>query len=187
MNALKSRRPSPATALAALALVFAVGGTALAGPDPATRAVSKAKVKKIATKAANRAIDAKSSTLSVNSANTAGSARTADRANTADSAKIATNIFSANVLLTGTALGSVPEGVTAARNNVGEYTVTFPRPVSGCTITAGPGSPDSASETIVGVRPQPDVGPNSVLVFTSNRQGNEADRDFYVQMICPAG
>jgi hypothetical protein len=50
-------RPSPAIVVAALALVAAVAGTAIAGTDATTSAINKKKVKKIATKQANKAID----------------------------------------------------------------------------------------------------------------------------------
>jgi hypothetical protein len=55
---IRDARRSPAIAVAALALVAALAGTALAGTDATTSAISKKKVKKIATKQANKAIDA---------------------------------------------------------------------------------------------------------------------------------
>ena len=48
------RLPSPALIVAALALVAALAGTAVAGPDAGTSALSKKKVKKIATKQINK-------------------------------------------------------------------------------------------------------------------------------------
>jgi uncharacterized cupredoxin-like copper-binding protein len=44
------RMPSPAILVAVLALVAALAGTAVAGPDASTSAITKKKVKKIATK-----------------------------------------------------------------------------------------------------------------------------------------
>jgi hypothetical protein len=49
--------PSPAILVAVLALVAALAGTAVAAPDASTSAITKKKVKKIATKQANEAID----------------------------------------------------------------------------------------------------------------------------------
>jgi hypothetical protein len=49
MKRIRSR-PSPAIVVAVLALVAAVGGTAVAGPPASTSAVTKKKVKKIANK-----------------------------------------------------------------------------------------------------------------------------------------
>src|SRR5262245_60860514 len=51
---MKQRRPSPAILIAALALVAAFAGTALAGPSASTSALSKKKVKKITTKQINK-------------------------------------------------------------------------------------------------------------------------------------
>jgi hypothetical protein len=50
MQGSLTRRPSPAIIVAVLALVAALAGTAIAGPNASTSAVSKKKVKKIATK-----------------------------------------------------------------------------------------------------------------------------------------
>lgn len=52
MQRIMSYRPSPALVIAVLALVAALAGTALAGPDASTSALSKKKVRKIVTKLA---------------------------------------------------------------------------------------------------------------------------------------
>jgi len=83
MNPRKAGRPSPALVLAALALVFAMVGTAIAGPDAISSKITKSKVKKISAKQANKAIDAAEPDLNVNSAKTADEAETADTATTA--------------------------------------------------------------------------------------------------------
>jgi hypothetical protein len=78
-------RPAAGIAVAALALIAAVTGTALAD-DPATSsAVSKKKVKKIASKQVNKLAPG----LSVAHATTADSATAADTAKTAQSANTA--------------------------------------------------------------------------------------------------
>jgi hypothetical protein len=46
-------RPSPAIVVAVLALIAAVAGTAVAGPDATTSALTKSNVKKIAAKQVN--------------------------------------------------------------------------------------------------------------------------------------
>jgi hypothetical protein len=66
--------PSPAMIIAALALVLALAGTAIAAPDIATRAVTKSKVKKIAKKQAKKQIRKKAPGLSVLHADTADTA-----------------------------------------------------------------------------------------------------------------
>jgi hypothetical protein len=72
MKLSQGSRPSPALVLAALALVFAMVGTALAGPDAISNKITKPKVKKISKKQANKAIDKRESSLNVNSAATLG-------------------------------------------------------------------------------------------------------------------
>lgn len=76
MKLSQASRPSPAMVLAALALVFAMVGTAVAGPDAMSSKITKSKVKKIATKQANKAIDQAEPGLNVNSAKTADNATT---------------------------------------------------------------------------------------------------------------
>jgi hypothetical protein len=87
-------RPTPGVIVAALALVAAVAGTALAAdPVESTSAVSKKKVKKIAAKQVNKLAPG----LSVAHASTADSATTADSANTANTADSAKTANSAIV------------------------------------------------------------------------------------------
>jgi hypothetical protein len=76
------RMPSPAILVAMLALVAALAGTALAGPDATPSALTKSKVKKIAKKQINKLvpgiadaqITARAPGLSVARADTAGNA-----------------------------------------------------------------------------------------------------------------
>jgi hypothetical protein len=84
MSLTPRTRPSAAMILACVALSFALAGSAIAGTDALTRAVSKSKVKKIAKKQANKAIDAAEPGLNVNSANTADNATNATNADNAD-------------------------------------------------------------------------------------------------------
>jgi hypothetical protein len=74
MKLSKASRPSPALVLAALALVFAMVGTAIAGPDAISSKVTTKKVKKIAKKQANKVLDQRESSLNVNSADSAANA-----------------------------------------------------------------------------------------------------------------
>jgi hypothetical protein len=88
------RMPSPAILVGVLALVAALAGTAVAGPDASTSAITKKTVKKIATKQINQLApglsvahaDTADSADTANSANTANTADTANTANTATSA-----------------------------------------------------------------------------------------------------
>jgi hypothetical protein len=74
-------RLSPAIVLAIVALIAALGGTAIAGG-----ALNKKKVKKISKNVANSQITARAPGLSVASANSAGSAGSANSAGTAGTA-----------------------------------------------------------------------------------------------------
>jgi hypothetical protein len=92
-------RPSPAMVVAVLALVFAMVGSAVAGTDGLSNKITKAKVKKIAKKQANKVLDQRQGDLSVakakeaDHATTAGSASNAEHANSAD---IASDISALN-------------------------------------------------------------------------------------------
>lgn len=70
----QDRRSRIAILVAGAAVVFALVGTALAGPEAIVRAVSKSQVKKIAKKQANAVLDSRAANLNVNSAKTAASA-----------------------------------------------------------------------------------------------------------------
>jgi hypothetical protein len=89
---IRASRPSPAIVIAVVALVAALAGTALAGPDATTSAINKKKVKKIARKQINKLAPG----LSVANAETAGVANHATTANTANSATRAQNASTAN-------------------------------------------------------------------------------------------
>ena len=59
MSRIMRNRPSPAIIVAVVALIAALGGTAVAGPGAESSAINRAKVKNIAAKQANKAIDAR--------------------------------------------------------------------------------------------------------------------------------
>jgi hypothetical protein len=98
MGQITASRPSPAIIVSALALVAALAGTALGGPDASTSAVTKKKVKKIAKKQAIKQINALAPGLSVASADTADTANRANTANTANRATQAQNATTVNGL-----------------------------------------------------------------------------------------
>jgi hypothetical protein len=97
MEKLRTSRPSPAIALAVLAIVAALAGTAIAGPDGSTSALTKSKVKKIATKQVNRLAPGLS-VAHATSADTATNATTADSAAQAETADNATKALNADEL-----------------------------------------------------------------------------------------
>jgi hypothetical protein len=88
MGSMRSR-PSHALMVAALAVVVALAGTALAAPDVAKRPVTKSTVKKIAKKQADAVVTQRQGALNVNHAKTsdsANSAKAAEHAKTAETA-----------------------------------------------------------------------------------------------------
>jgi hypothetical protein len=85
MSLVKRSRPSPAMIVAALALCFAMVGTAVAGTDAVSK-LTKSKVKTIAKKQADKELKANVSGSHVNTADKATSADTATTATTASNA-----------------------------------------------------------------------------------------------------
>jgi hypothetical protein len=83
---IRSTRHSPAIIVAALALVAALIGTAVAGPDATTSAINKKKVKKIAKKQARKQINKLAPGLSVARAANADNAANAANADSAANA-----------------------------------------------------------------------------------------------------
>lgn len=171
-----TRLPSAGLLVAMIALVAALGGTAIAGP---AAKLNKAKVKAIADQQIGKAAPSLSVASATNATNAAN-------ATNAERAKIATNIIAANVTGGGGTLGSIPGGVSSTRTALGTYEVVFPRSIAGCNLSASPGSATSPSPVLVGVAPKAGV-PTTVIVFTRNAGNVVSDQDFFVQVICPAG
>jgi hypothetical protein len=84
MSKITRTGPSPAMVVAAVALSFAVAGTAVAGTDALKRAVTKSKVKQVAKKQANKVLNSRESQLNVNSAKSADNADKLDNLNSTD-------------------------------------------------------------------------------------------------------
>jgi hypothetical protein len=106
---IRSSRPSPAIIVAVLALVAALAGTAVAGPNASTSAVSKKKVKKIAKKQAVKQINELAPGLSVANAVNAQNAATADNAANAGDATNLGGVAASDYRRYG---GAIPSGKT---------------------------------------------------------------------------
>ena len=78
MSRTTRMRPSPAMVVAAVALSFALAGSAIAGTGALKQAITKSTVKKIAKKQANKVLNQRESSLNVNSAKTANTATNAN-------------------------------------------------------------------------------------------------------------
>lgn len=119
MQSNHSSRPSPAMVLASIALVFALAGTAIAGPDAISSAVTKSQVKKLAKKQgkkqgkkqAIKQIDKAEPNLDVNSAKTADNATNAENATNAQNATNAENAVNAE--------NGAPRAFARVLNNTG--------------------------------------------------------------------
>ena len=96
MDRAFGRRPWGAVTVAAAAIIAAGVGSAIAGPGASDSALSKKKVKQIATTVANQEIDKRAPGLSVASAKNADTANTANSANTAETANTANSANTAN-------------------------------------------------------------------------------------------
>lgn len=98
MKPTKGSRPSPALIVGVLALVVALGGTALATPEFATKKMHDSKIRKIAKKQAKKQIKKRAPDLSVAHADDADFADEADSAAEADFADEADNADDADSL-----------------------------------------------------------------------------------------
>jgi len=111
-----------------VAIIAAVAGTALAGPEALTSALTKSKVKKIA----RQQVTQLAPTLHVASADTASKADTAtsaEKAGTADTARSADTATSAETASNAEALGG--KGVASFGSGFVFGTATFPGPSGG--------------------------------------------------------
>lgn len=138
---------SPATVIAIVALIAALGGTAVAGG-----VLNKKKVNKI--------INNRAPGLSVLKAKTADSATTADKAGKAG------NVFGATANDGGSITTATLAGTTVQKtSNVFRY--TFPRSVQGCIPVASGTFDGNTSALLSGT-----ANPNSVDVTVASGSGN---------------
>ena len=196
-----SSRPSPAIIVAVLALVAALAGTALAAPGASTSAISKKKVKKIATKQINELAPS----LSVAHADTAESASTAETANTANSATNAQSAGNANTLDGINSTGflrfgaPVPSGVTitgafgdlgsppgdnggatdlnvqSSQREMVSFPVPAPANLTDAQINFAPGAEGGDDDaTCTGTANSPSAPPGKVCIYPSGGYGGTA-------------
>jgi hypothetical protein len=168
------RRPSPAMVVAIVALIAALGGTAIAGGF-----ITKKKAKKIAANQVNKLAPG----LSVKHADTSGSAdsaKHADSATAADSAKKADNLLAAKVSSTGTLQFASEDGISVQPHTGGSavYGVLFPRDISNCAITTGA---QAGGREIAAFQ---SASNNRVGVLTFNSAGAGADFGFSLMLVC---
>ncbi|MBM4438234.1 MAG: hypothetical protein FJ029_13645 [Actinobacteria bacterium] len=162
----KFGRPSPAMVLAVIALIAALGGTAIAGG-----ALTSKKAKKIA----NKQITKRAPGLEVAKAGTA---------NTATTAGSADNVFFATVDYndsTPAILSGTPGIVGNGELFLGAPRLTFPRDMTGCAVTVnlfngGTAGMARQSTTSAGA---------DVLTPMVNAAGTDIRSDYNIVAVCP--
>ncbi len=168
MSRIKRARPSPAIVVAVLALVAALGGSAVA--EQATTAgknlnkKQKKQVRKISDKRANKQIDKAEPNLSVG-----------------DSAKLdGKELLAVSVAEDGSVISGSP-GITSEAGNVtGTYNLTFPKPLGECEIVA---SPQVGSQLTVD-EAQGTPGDDRVGILTRGSTGTLSTSKFDVLAFC---
>ena len=192
MGIRRMGRPSPAMIVAVVALSFALVGSAFAGTDALKQAITKAKVKQIAKKQANKVLNSRESSLNVNSANTASNANNLGGVPAAQFQREADLLY-ATVAPAGVGAAVVAgRGVTGVvRNNAGFFNVTFNRNITNCTGTATYGDPlgvgggiDPKFATVRG--PGGAGGTDTAGVVLWDDAGTQVDGDgFHIIVACP--
>jgi hypothetical protein len=167
--------------IAMVALLAALGGTAIGAT-----VLTKKKVKKIA----NNQITNRAPGLSVASAKSANSATTADSANTANTANKALNVLSASVGGGCTVNEATQPGTTATTASSdppasSACNVDFSRDVTACTYVATIGEAGGGESARGFITTAQTVGnPEAVFVRTTNIADVFAIRAFHLQVVC---
>jgi hypothetical protein len=168
-------RPSPAMVIAVVALIVALGGTAIAGG-----ALNNKKVKNIS----NNQITQRAPGLSVSHAKTADSAT---NANTVGGRTVQAAVVSANAggatVVRGSATG-------AGRFGTGNYFVSFPTNILNCTYVATDGSTAAGAGPAgeISVEQEDSTHPTDVEIRHFDSGGSLADyaagQGFHIEVVC---
>lgn len=190
MRSLKSRRPSPALVISALALFVALSGVAVAASigtnDIDNKAVTKKKLAKNAAagnKIKNKTINAKKLKAGAVTANKISDGAVSDsKLDSAEKTRWAV-VTSSGALARG-------KGVTAASTvtppATGAYNVTFDRDITTCSWVATIGAGDTSSAGGFGsIRTRLETGTtNTVRVRTATTGGGNSPRAFHLSLSC---
>lgn len=163
MNRIRRVVPSPALAVAVLALVAALAGTAVAGPD-ATTSINKKRTKKISRLIAKKQVNKKFPV---------------------ENEDLANPLYSAVVAASGNLVRG--NGVSSStRLATGLYETRFDTDLSGCSWVAQIGSPTgvpvASGEISTSLRSPGDS--EGLLHIVNNSNGVVADKPFHVLVYC---
>jgi hypothetical protein len=169
------RRPSPAMVIAIVALIAALGGTAIAGG-----VINKKKAKNIA----NNVVTQRAPGLSVSHAGSADNATNATNAGNANTANSAKNVFFAQVDYndsTPAVLSGSPGVAGNGEDFLGAPALTFPRSMNGCAITANlfTGGADGV------VRQSTNSSGSRVVMVEVDQAAAAIRQDFNLVAVCP--
>jgi hypothetical protein len=174
MSTLKNRRPSPAMAVAVIALFVALAGTAYAAQTINGGAIKKQTI-------GGGKLKQKTLTGYQINTNKLGIVPSAKRAAHTYWAVVNNPASPGNATL----VRASDAGITAAEGG-GAVSVVFPVNVSGCANVAGR---NNAGTTTPGAgTAQTNIAapnPNAVEVHTRDEKGANADADFHLVVICP--
>jgi hypothetical protein len=177
MSKLKGRRPSPAMAVALVALFVALAGTAYAAQTINGGAIMKQTIG--AGKIKHKTLTGYQ--INTNKLGIVPSARVANRAAHTYWAVVNNPANPGNAALA----RASDEGIGASEGG-GAVTVTFPVNVSGCADVAGRNnagtSVPNAGYAQTNTSP---ANPNAIEVRTRNGKGDNEDADFHLVVVCP--
>ena len=174
MSTLKQRRPSPAMAVAVIALIAALAGTAYAAQTINGGAIKKQTI-------GGGKLKKKTLTGFQINTNKLGVVPAAERATHTYWAVVNNPASPGNATL---ARASAP-GISAVEGG-GAVSVVFPANVTGCANVssrnnAGPSVPN-AGYAQTNSAP---ANPNAIEVHTHDKAGNNEDADFHLLVVCP--
>ena len=174
MPNLKRRGPSPAMVVAVIALIVALGGTAIAAQNINGGAIKKQTI-------GGGKLKQKTLTGFQINTNKLGTVPAAKRASHTYWAVVNNPASPSNAALA----RASDEGISAAEGG-GAVTVTFPVNISGCANVAGR---NNAGTTAPGAgTAQTNTSPanaNAIEVRTKDAKGDPEDADFHLIVVCP--
>ncbi|HET9162405.1 MAG TPA: hypothetical protein VFN89_03025 [Solirubrobacterales bacterium] len=174
MKRLIARRPSPAMVVATIALIVALGGTAIAAQHINGGAIKKQTI-------GGSKLKQKTLTGFQINVNKLGTVPTARRASHTYWVVVHNPSGPGNATLA----RASDEGISASEGN-GAVTIAFSGDVSGCADVAGRNNAGTAPPGAGFAQTNTSPGsPNAIEVRTRDAKGDPEDADFHMIVICP--